>query len=108
MEKEIELITDKKEDYTSMEKYVLSKLEIAEEKIANLTNENEVLKARLTQDSHKMTVAEFKDLQIKFIKFCKEEEEKYYKEHGEYLNRYDMMTDFVVWLEAGGFEIYVR
>ena len=110
MEKEFELpiTTTPKEDYTSMEKYVLSKLEIAEKTIQDLASDNMILKNKLATEKHKITVQEAKELRDDFNKYIREKQEAYYKEHNEYAPLGDMLDEFIVWLELGGFEIYVK
>lgn len=111
MEKEFELpsITNrKKEDYTSMEKYVLSKLEIAEKTIQDLTSENMRLSGKLTKEKHKLTVQELSKLKTQFIEYQRTLDDEYFKEHNEYRMHVDILEEFVNWLELGGFEIYVK
>ena len=108
MDKEFELKQMPKEDYTSMEKYVLSKLEIAEATIQDLASENLILNERLSKEKHKLTFEEFVRLKTQFIEDMRKLDEAYYKEHNTYRPRSNDIDEFVNWLELGGFEIYVR
>lgn len=111
MEKELELppITNrKKEDYTSMEKYVLSKLEIAEKTIQDLVNENELLNKKVNTEKHRLTVQQLTQLKKQFLEHTKTLDDEYFKEHNEYRMHVDILEEFVNWLELGGFEVYVK
>lgn len=108
MDKKLELKLTPKEDYTSMEKYVLSKLEIAEATIQDLASENILLNERLAKEKHKVTLEELMRLRLLFIEEQQRIDEAYYKEHNMYRPHRDMIEDFVNWLEEGGYEIYVR
>lgn len=108
MDKKLELKLTPKEDYTSMEKYVLSKLEIAEATIQDLASENRILNERLAKEKHKITLKELAQLKKDFIEDMRKLDEAYYKEHNTYRPRSNDIDEFVNWLELGGFEIYVR
>lgn len=108
MDKKLELKQMPKEDYTSMEKYVLSKLEIAEKTIQDLMNENIKLNERLSKEKHKVTLEELMRLRLWFIEDMQNLNESYYKEHNEPRPTPDMVEEFINWLEERGYEIYVR
>ena len=99
-------MTDK-EDYTSMEKYVLSKLEIAEKTIQDLTSENELLNKKINVEKHRLNVQQFIQLKADFIENMRRLDEAYFKEHNTYRpTSEDILGEFVNWLELEDYEIY--
>jgi len=110
MEKEFELpIKAPKEDYTSMEKYVLSKLEIAEKTIQDLASENVLLNKKINAKKHRLNVQQLMQLKTDFMENIRRLDEAYFKEHNTYRpTSNDILDEFVNWLELGGYEIYVK
>lgn len=110
MEKVFEVTKRKtEEDYTSMEKYVLSKLKIAEKTIQDLASENELLNKKINAEKHKLNVQQLIQLKTDFIENIRRLDEAYFKEHNTYRpTTNDILDEFVNWLELGGYEIYVK
>lgn len=109
MEKEFELpIPKTEEDYTSMEKYVLSKLKIAEKAIRDLASENELLNKKINAEKHRLNVQQLQELKIQFMEHQRMLDDEYFQEHNDYRMHTDIFDEFVNWLELGGFEIYVK
>ncbi len=107
MEKKIIEIT--KIDYSSNEKYVLSKLKQAEETIQDLTNENILLNQKLATVKHKITLKELDQLRKDFFEDMDKLDKAYFEEHNTYRPKSnDILEEFVNWLELGGYEIYIR
>lgn len=108
MEKEFEIIKTPKLDYSSNEKYVLSKLEIAEKTIQDLASENELLNKKVNVEKHRLNVQELIQLKIQFMEHQRTLDDEYLKEHNEYRMHTDVLEEFVNWLELGGYEIYAK
>ena len=106
----LEITNKPKENYSSMEKYVLSKLEMAESAIKDLLSENECLNKKLAEEKKKLTVQELKKLKDQFQDYIRKQDQIYFQEHNESKPFYcrDILEDFVNWLELGGYEIYVK